>query len=238
MKNHYEPEYVEALFDDMSLTYSNMNYITSFGFSQRWRKQFVRGFDLPKNVMVVDLMSGMGECWKPLLSTFSNISELVAIDFSTEMIRRAKVKIQEFPNQKITILKENVLQNSIPNETVDFVISGFGMKTFNAQQLEKLAQEIERILKVNGQFSLVDVSVPNNRLLRFFYIFYLKKVIPILGKLFLGNAETYRMLGVYSEAFQNAKNVATIFRKYNFEVTYVEYFFGCASGVKGRKIKK
>lgn len=236
MKNRYEPKYVEALFDDMSRTYTNMNYITSFGFSQRWRKQFVLDFDLPENAVVVDLMTGMGECWQPLFDTIPKDSQIIAIDFSTEMIKRAKSKKQQFPNQKITILKENVLNNSIPNETADFVISGFGMKTFNAQQLEELAQEIERMLKDGGQFSLVDVSIPPNKLLRFFYTFYLKKVIPILGKLFLGNAETYRMLGVYSEAFQNAKSVASIFKKYNFEVTYVEYFFGCASGIKGRKI--
>lgn len=41
MKNIYEPEFVKNLFDKMSSSYENMNYITSFGFSIRWRKQFL-----------------------------------------------------------------------------------------------------------------------------------------------------------------------------------------------------
>ena len=66
-------------------------------------------------------------------------------------------------------------------------------------------------------------------------MFYVKKVIPILGKMFLGSPETYKMLGIYTEKFENSKNVFDIFKKGNFEVEYVEYFFGCATGIKGVK---
>jgi len=69
------------------------------------------------------------------------------------------------------------------------------------------------------------------------YKTYLKKIIPILGKIFLGSPETYRMLGVYTEEFRNSKNVHRIFNRSGFEVEYVEYFYGCASGIKGKKIK-
>jgi ubiquinone/menaquinone biosynthesis C-methylase UbiE len=70
------------------------------------------------------------------------------------------------------------------------VISGFGLKTFNDKQLVQLANEIDRILKPNGKFSLIDVSVPKIRILKPFYMFYLKNIIPILGKVFLGSPET------------------------------------------------
>jgi len=43
------------------------------------------------------------------------------------------------------------------------------------------------------------------------------------------------MLGKYTEAFNNAKNVFEIFKNPNFELEYFEYFFGCASGIKGVK---
>ena len=39
--NIYNPEYVQTLFDKMSQSYERMNYITSFGFSIRWRHQFL-----------------------------------------------------------------------------------------------------------------------------------------------------------------------------------------------------
>ena len=237
MKEIYEPKFVKKLFDKMSSSYSKMNYITSFGFSERWRRQCVEEIEIEKGKTVVDLMTGMGECWKHILKKSDRDSKLIGLDFSTEMINRAKKNKGKFEKSTIEILKENVFENSIANETADFVISGFGLKTFNDEQLEKLANEINRILKPNGKFSLIDVSVPNSKLLKPFYMFYLKNIIPTLGKLFLGSPETYRMLGVYTEEFGNSKNLYQIFNKLEFEVEYLEYFYGCASGIKGRKIK-
>jgi ubiquinone/menaquinone biosynthesis methyltransferase len=237
MKKYYEPKYVENLFDDMSHSYSKMNYITSFGFSERWRRQFLQDFEIKSGEIVVDLMAGMGECWRHILRNAAPNTTIIAVDFSSEMVKRATANKRQFPTHQIDIRKEDILNNSIENETVDYVISGFGLKTFNAEQLDKLAQTIERMLKVGGRFSLIDISIPKSPFLRFFYLFYMKRVIPILGKLFLGNAETYRMLGVYAEAFQNAREVVAIFENYDFEVEYVEYFFGCASGVRGVKVE-
>ncbi|TYC14085.1 methyltransferase domain-containing protein [Bizionia gelidisalsuginis] len=233
----YEPKFVEKLFDKMSTSYSKMNYITSFGFSERWRKQCVEEINIEKGKTTVDLMTGMGECWKHILKNSDNTSKLIAIDFSTEMINRARKKKLKYKGYNIDVLKENIFQNSIPNNSADYVISGFGLKTFNNKQLEKLAIEINRILKPGGKFSLIDVSVPNRTLLTPFYMFYLKKMVPVFGKLFLGNPETYKLLGVYTEAFKNSGAVHNIFRNSKFEVENVDYFYGCATGIKGYKIK-
>lgn len=86
MKNIYEPSFVKNLFDKMSSSYSKMNYITSFGFSERWRKQCVKTIDLKKGETIVDLMTGMGECWKHILNHANQDSKLIGLDFSDEMI--------------------------------------------------------------------------------------------------------------------------------------------------------
>lgn len=236
MDNIYEPEFVKKLFDKMSSSYSRMNYITSFGFSDRWRKQCVEEIKIEKGKTVVDLMTGMGECWKHILKNSDNNSKLIGIDFSTEMINRAEKNKVKLKKSTIKILKENIFENSISNETADFVISGFGLKTLDNEQLGKLANEIDRILKPNGKFSLIDISVPKSKILKPIYMFYLKNIIPMFGKVFLRNSETYRMLGVYTEKFGNSKNVHKIFNRPEFKVEYVEYFYGCASGIKGGKI--
>ncbi|RNL90094.1 methyltransferase domain-containing protein [Sinomicrobium pectinilyticum] len=237
MKEIYEPKFVEKLFDRMSSSYAQMNYITSFGFSERWRRQCVEEIQIEKGKIVVDLMTGMGECWKHILKTSDKNSKLIGLDFSTEMVNRAKKNKSKFKNSNIKILKENVFKNSIESGSADFIISSFGLKTFNDEQLGKLANEIHRILKPNGKFSLIDVSVPGNRILKSFYLFYLNHIIPVLGKIFLGSPETYKMLGVYTEEFKNSKNVFQIFNRPGFEVEYVEYFYGCATGIKGKIIK-
>ncbi len=237
MKEIYEPKFVEKLFDKMSSSYSKMNYITSFGFSERWRRQCVEEITIEKGKTVVDLMTGMGECWKYILEHSNKNSKLIGLDFSTEMLNRAEQNRLNFKESQIEILRENVFENSIANESVDVVISGFGLKTFNNQQLEELANEVYRILKPNGTFSLIDISVPRHSFLRPFYMFYLKKIIPILGKLFLSSPEPYKMLGVYAEAFGNSKQLFQIFNRPEFKVEYVEYFYGCATGIKGIKLR-
>ncbi|MBQ0788778.1 MAG: class I SAM-dependent methyltransferase [Oceanihabitans sp.] len=59
MKEIYEAKFVEKLFDKMSSSYSKMNYSTSFGFSERWRRQCVEEIEIGKGKIVVDLMTGM-----------------------------------------------------------------------------------------------------------------------------------------------------------------------------------
>ena len=66
-------------------------------------------------------------------------------------------------------------------------------------------------------------------------MFYLKRLIPIIGRMLLGNPDCYRMLGVYTEAFQNMSHFASCLRDAGLEVTLVTHFFGCATGVRGIK---
>lgn len=233
MKDYYEPKYVESLFNEMSNSYAKVNYITSFGFSRRWRNQCVDKALFLEEGLIVDLMTGMGESWNHILKNTGNDSRLIGLDISEEMLKRAKQKQAKLPDYSIELLHENVFNNSISENSVDIVISCFGLKTFNEIQLNALAIEIKRILKPNGRFSLIEVSIPDNLILRKLYLFYLKRVIPILGRLFLGNPENYEMLGFYTERFINCKKVLDIFKKQKLKVRYEEYFWGCATGIVG-----
>ncbi len=235
MKSIYNPDYIEDLFDKMSASYARMNYITSFGFSARWRRQCVQSIDIPTGATVADLMTGMGECWSDILRETGKDGRIIALDFSEGMLQHAYKRRTKMKNARIDILKANVFDNEIPDQSVDAVISGFGIKTFSESQLSDLAKEIDRMLKPGGSFSLIDVSVPEPMVLRSLYMFYLKNIIPVLGWLFLGNPETYKMLGIYTEHFRNAEEAAEIFRKEGLEVEMTRFFHGCATGIKGRR---
>lgn len=232
----YNPKFVETLFDKMSSSYERMNYITSFGFSEKWRNQCVNSIEIKQNSTVVDLMTGMGECWKPILKSIGENGQLIGLDFSNGMLKRARKRKLKYPGHKINLLKENVFNNSITSNSVDNIISGFGLKTFSEEQIEQLSVEVNRILKKNGSFSFVEVSVPDNKMLQFFYLIYLKYFIPVLGFLFLGNPKTYKMLGVYTSKYGNSNKAKEIFALKGFDVQYINYFYGCATGIKGIKI--
>ena len=86
MHNIYEPEYVRRLFNRMSASYERMNYITSFGFSIRWRRQFIADLASDqKDIRVIDLLSGLGENWSTLLRQLPNAS-FTALDFPYRLV--------------------------------------------------------------------------------------------------------------------------------------------------------
>ncbi|MEI5984995.1 MULTISPECIES: class I SAM-dependent methyltransferase [Sphingobacterium] len=233
--NIYDPAFVKKLFNQMSSSYERMNYITSFGFSIRWRKQFINV--LAENndpIQVIDILSGLGENWNLLLKKYPNAT-FYALDFSEEMQRKAKAKGDKLFSGKLKTFTEDVLNNSLPANSFDILTCAYGLKTFNKDQLNQLALEVSRILKPGGKFSFVEVSKPSNPVLNFFYGFYLGKLIPILGKLFLGNPSDYRMLWIYSKNFGDCKFVQEIFLHHGLEVNLNNYFYGCASGISGTK---
>lgn len=237
-KPYYQDDYVRRLFDIMSVSYSKMNFITSFGFSEIWRKQCVKKVKTSNVEVVIDLLSGMGECWKYIRNYFPKGTQIIALDFSEEMVKRATKRKEKYNYKNIKILEENIFNNSIKSSSADCVISTFGLKTFTTEQIESFAVEINRILKPGGRFSLVDVSVPPNRIIRFFYILYLKKAIPFFAYLFRINSQSYSMLGYYTENYGNSKEVEQIFKEYDFKIEYNNYFYGCASGISGTKLSK
>lgn len=236
--NIYSPEFVKGLFNRMSSSYERINYITSFGFSIRWRTQFLKSFKQTKEkVEIIDLLTGMGETWKATKHKLPN-SNLTVLDFSEGMLKYAQQKSIEKYNNEIKVLQQDILQNELPSNHFDFVTCAFGLKTFNEEQLNILALETKRILKVGGQFSFIEVSKPENRILNIFYGFYLGQIIPVLGKLLLGNPKEYKMLWRYTNNFENSKKATDIFVKSGLKTKFNSYFYGCATGFSGQKINK
>lgn len=214
----------------MSSSYRRMNYITSFGFSLRWRTQFLHHLQPTKaNIEVLDLLTGMGETWNSIKRKFPN-AKVSALDFSSEMMRFAQQKNQEQFSEQILLLQQDILKNELLSNYYDVVTCAFGLKTFSIEQMTVLAEEIRRILKKGGQFSFIEISKPRNKILENIYGFYLGKIIPVLGKLLLGNPSEYRMLWQYTDKFVNAEIATDIFNNAGLKTTYHSYFNGCANG--------
>lgn len=233
--NIYNPEYVKGLFNRMSSSYERINYITSFGFSIRWRKQFLQTLTQTSNkVEIIDLLTGMGETWTGIRNKFPN-SNLTVLDFSDGMLKYAKQKSNLKFNNEVNVLQQDILNNQLPDNHYDFVTCAFGLKTFNTEQLHVLASETKRILKQGGQFSFIEVSKPKNRIMKLLYAFHLAKVVPLSGRLLLGNPDEYRMLWQYTKKFDNSMHTKDIFPQTGLKTFFKSYFFGCATGFYGTK---
>ena len=230
----YDSRYVRGLFNEMAQTYGVVNLISSFGFAARWRHHCLAQTRLPPGASVVDLMTGMGELCGPLARRVGPNGTILAIDLSPAMCAQARTKTRGLPCP-VHVLEGDALAGLPPAGCADIVVSSFGLKTFSMDQQRLLVAEIGRLLRPGGRVSLLEISVPPLALLRWPYLFYIERVIPWIGALFLGNPHNYRMLGVYTRAFGNCRAIAAEFRQAGFDVQEKTYFFGCATGIEGIK---
>lgn len=235
MDTIYSPDYLRSLFDEMSGSYDRVNYLTSFGFSQRFRRQFIEKAGLEEGFAVCDLMCGGGECWPFILRGIGSTGTLLALDLSPGMLSGARHRRARMPHANITVVEGNALATGIEDASMDRVLMSFGLKTLADEFRPGLAAEMYRLLRPGGLVSAIEITDPKGWSLRPLYMWYLKRAIPMLGHLLLGNPENYRMLGVYTERFQGCEPVLDALRDAGFEAELVSYFHGCATGVVGKK---
>lgn len=235
LQPNYDEKYVAELFDQMGPTYDVVNLISSFGFSEFWRASCVANVPIRSGDAVADLMSGSGECWSYIRKRIGNSGSLISVDISRYMCERQHKRLAKRSGSPVDIRCESALAMNVADNSQDCVVSAFGLKTFNVDQLQRLAREVFRVLRPGGQFSFLEISVPPSLWLRLPYRLYIGTIIPAIGQFILKNIDCYRMLGVYTDAFGSCERVLDTFQNAGFEVHLKKHFFGCATSIIGRK---
>jgi ubiquinone/menaquinone biosynthesis C-methylase UbiE len=233
----FDPQFVKGVFDRCSTSYRYWSQIASFGFVWLWRRQCIDALPaFPSDgAIVADLMAGTGETWPHLLRRHPRLARIAALDISEGMVRGAIERLHRLRADRIGIIQANVLETELPKNSADALICTFGLKTFNQAQQTVIAQQVANTLKPGGVFSFVEASDPKTWVFRPLYNFYLRSALPMIEKLFLRGAQDFAMISVYSKEFQNCGHFAQSLKSCGLEVELVSYFFGCATGVVGRK---
>jgi len=235
--NIYDPAFVADLFDRCSANYRWWSSVSSFGFTDLWRRQCIARIDATTEpvLVAVDLMAGTGEIWPHVLRGFPGIKQITALDISRRMHLEAVERLHSSYANKITHLQADALQTDLPEDYADLVVSTFGLKTLDTEQQTKLARQVARLLKPGGRFSLIEASDPTGWRLRPAYRFYLDHVLPFVERLFLDGANDFSMIGAYTRNFGNIDHFATALKETGLSVTTKSHFFGCATSVAGYK---
>jgi demethylmenaquinone methyltransferase/2-methoxy-6-polyprenyl-1,4-benzoquinol methylase len=233
----YDPAFVKAVFDRCSARYIQFSWLFSMGFTERWHRQCVEALRLEarESTEGYDLMAGTGEVWPHLFREHPSISRVTAVDISSGMHRLALDRLHQHRGHKIKFIEDDVLRSRLSDESCDFVVSTFGLKTFNPAQHQQLANLIARTLRPGGSFSLIEASDPKGWWLRPLYLFHLKVILPLIERTLLRGAQDFSMIGVYCSNFGDAAPFAKMLREQGLEVEFRRYFFGCATGVSGTK---
>ena len=232
----YDPAFVKNVFDRCSDRYITFSYICSMGFTERWRKQCVAAMELgPEAKSGYDLMAGTGEVWQHLLSAHPGIEHIVAVDISSGMHLRAIERLHTMRADSIRFIEDDVLASDLPDASSDFVISTFGLKTFNPAQHRQLAQLTNRVLRAGGRFAFIEASDPKGWWLRWLYLFHLKLVLPLVERVVLRGAQDFAMIGTYSTNFGDAREFVEMLREAGLQAEFRKAFFGCATIARGSK---
>lgn len=232
----YDPKFVKQVFDRCSERYIAFSYICSMGFTERWRKQCVKVLALEAKARSgYDLMAGTGEVWPHLLDANPQVSKIVAVDISSGMHARAINRLHTMRAHQIDFIEDDVLSSALPDESADFVISTFGLKTFNPAQLSKLAALTQRVLKPGGRFAFIEASDPKGWILRWLYLLHLKVVLPAIERIVLRGAQDFAMIGTYSTNFGDARHFVQMLQVEGLDAEFRKAFFGCATIACGRK---
>lgn len=232
----YDPAYVREVFDRCSDQYIAFSTLCSLGFTERWRRQCTEMLaELPPGACGYDLMAGTGEVWPHLLRAYPDIEAITAVDISSGMHHRAMNRLHTMRAHKIAFIEDDVLASELPEASADFVISTFGLKTFSPAQHDRLARLTAHVLRPGGRFAFIEASDPREWSLRALYLFHLKTVLPAIERVVLRGAQDFAMIGTYSTQFGNASGFARMLGDAGLETEYRRFFFGCATGVCGRK---
>jgi demethylmenaquinone methyltransferase/2-methoxy-6-polyprenyl-1,4-benzoquinol methylase len=222
----FQSGHLIALFARMARTYGAVNLLSSFGFSHLWRKACVRELEACRAHRCADLMAGMGEASLLLAREAGEGISVDAVDFCPAMCERARRNAASAGESGIRVTEADVLGLE-QSEAYDRVVASFGLKTLDDRALRRFATVLFKLMKPGARAVLVEIHGPSNAL-RSLFLFYMRYVIPCIGRLMLGDPDCYRSLSVYTESFAVRDRLTEDLRAAGFVASERSLFFGCA----------
>ena len=184
---------VGDLFSAIATRYDLINDLQSLGLHRWWKRRLVKLANVHPGDRALDVCCGTGDI---ALALARCGAEVVGLDFSEPMLAVARERQKaEGGRQKcrngvgVQFLEGDTAKLPFADGTFDIVTVGYGLR--NLASWETGLREMQRVAKPGGRLLVLDFGKPENRLWRSFYFAYLKLFVPVLGRLFCGDAAAY-----------------------------------------------
>lgn len=161
---------VRSMFDTIAPRYDLVNRLLTFRMDVGWRRKTLAAMALPEGSSILDLASGTGDFCVELDAAGHRP---VGIDLSYGMLAAGR--------SSAPLLQGDLLDLPIRTGSVDGAVCGFALR--NLVDLEPFFGELQRVVRAGGRVGLLDVSQPDNRVLRWGHGLYFNKVVPLVGGL-------------------------------------------------------
>ena len=204
-------ENINKIFESIANKYDLMNDIMSFGLHRKWKKEFVDLVDLnlKKKNFILDLGSGTGDVVSEINKKFKKNSNFLSYlaDPSLEMIKQGSKKLK---GKNIMWLASYGEKLPFNDNKFDLVTMSFSLR--NVENIVTTLNEINRVLKKNGQFLCLEFGKIKNLAINSIYRIYSDNFIPELGKNITGNKDAYKYLVESIKRFPSQKEICKILK--------------------------
>ena len=170
---------VRGLFEMTASTYDVQNRMLSLGRDRHWRRIFVRRLRLAPGSLVGDMAVGTGEIALEICSRHPD-ARVVGVDFSPGMMRvaRRKIRARGF-EERIELRRGDLRALDVPDAAFDAVTMSFGIR--NVAERGRVLRECCRVLRPGGRIQIMEMSVPEGRIVGALYGWYFDRVMPLVG---------------------------------------------------------
>ena len=205
--------HIKNIFESISSEYDFMNDLMTFKNHSKWKKEIaeIAKYSSPKKIL--DVATGTGD----IAINLSKIkgSKIEGVDVSGNMLKIARKKIDELKIDNIA-LKTCEAENLVFEDNhFDIVSIGYGVRNFS--NLEKGLSESYRVLKRDGKLIILETSVPENPIIKFFYKIITSIYIPIIAFIFSGKTKAYLYLLDSTKKFPPKNKFIEMLYKTGFE---------------------
>jgi len=215
------PTDVRAMFDRIAGRYRLMNALMTFGRDRIWRRAVVRAAALPAGGRLLDLASGTGDIALEQLRLDTG-ARVTAADFSLEMMRVGR---QRPGGDRIAWCAADALSLPFADASFDAVSSGYLLR--NVADRVGAFREQARVVRPGGRVVCLDTSPPPASKLRPLVRLYLRRIVPLLGRVIAGERSAYAYLAASTEGFKAPEELAAIMRAAGLiQVSYQRFMAG------------
>ncbi len=218
MKNSVKPysatdskrEQVERMFDNIAPRYDFLNHFLSLGIDKLWRRRAIKQLKNQGCKRVLDVATGTGDMAIKIYEILG--CEVVGTDISDGMLQIGKAKIERLGlTEHINLLQADSIRLPFNDNEFDAITVAFGVR--NYEDLEAGLRDMARVLKVGGRMVILEFSKPRKFPIRNFYMFYFRRILPLLGGVFSKDKRAYEYLPESVLAFPDGEDFLEIMKK-------------------------
>jgi demethylmenaquinone methyltransferase / 2-methoxy-6-polyprenyl-1,4-benzoquinol methylase len=207
---------VRGVFDSVAGRYDLMNDLMSAGTHRLWKRFFLAQTLLRPGQHALDVAGGTGDIARGMARQVGPKGLVVLSDINAEMLARGRDRLLDEGLAANTFaLQLDAEKLPFPERSFHCVTIAFGLR--NVTDKAAALAAMGRVLKPGGQLLVLEFSQLAVPALRPLYDAYSFHVLPRLGSLFAGDADSYRYLAESIRKHPDQETLLTMMREAGLE---------------------